>query len=156
MASKQEEKRAANARGEDYGFDEEGGQEDHLVIDEEELMLLREMKDLKRSYRDAYEKLRHVKTQMSDTQNSIDGMKQQIVYEFEKWFGEEFDVPANNVGEIGTFMGSTVLTGGPEGGAVEEMADVDAETFLRARKNIDTLHRAKKLEKQRPAGFKKQ
>ena len=79
------------------------------------------------------------------------------MYEFERWFGEEFDVPVNsNGGEIGTFMGSTVLTGGPEGAAVEEMADVDAETFLRARKNIDTLHRAKKLEKQRPAGFKKQ
>lgn len=37
----------------------------------------------------------------------------------------------------------------------DEMADEDAETFLRAKRHIDTLHKAKKLEKARPTGYKK-
>jgi hypothetical protein len=41
---------------------------DNLVIDEEELSLLREMKDLKRSYRDNYEKLKQAKVAIMDAQ----------------------------------------------------------------------------------------
>ena len=33
--------------------------------------------------------------------------------------------------------------------------DEEAEAYLKAKRNVDTLHRAKKLEKARPAGFKK-
>jgi hypothetical protein len=36
------------------------GNDNAIVIDEEELTLLRELKDLKRGYRDQYEKLRQV------------------------------------------------------------------------------------------------
>lgn len=67
LGQKQDEKRAANARGDDFGFDDDGAGNNELVIDEEELSLLREMKDLKRSYRDTYEKLRQVKTQIVDS-----------------------------------------------------------------------------------------
>jgi hypothetical protein len=152
LAQKQEEKRAANARGEDYGFDDEGaGHDEGLVIDEEELALLREMKDLKRSYRDTYDKLKHVKTNINDSQGNIDGMKQQIVVEFERWYSEEFEAPL----EVNTFMASSMLTGKHEGGMQDEVVDDEAETYLRAKRNIDTLHKAKKLEKQRPPGFKK-
>ena len=153
LSHKHEEKRAADARGEDYGFDDDvGGNE--VVIDEEELALLREMKDLKRNYRDTYEKLRQVKNYIPDTQNNIDNMKQQIVVDFEHWYSEEFDVPAH--GEPNTFMASTVLTNKIDTHMPgDEMADEDAETFLRAKRHIDTLHKAKKLDKQRPAGYKK-
>ena len=67
LISKQEEKRAANARGEDYGFDDEGAGNNDIVIDEEELTNLREMKDLKRNYRETYDKLRQVKSQIVDS-----------------------------------------------------------------------------------------
>ena len=59
------------ARGGDLGQEDYGGYDDasghdgyndspggDVVIDEEELALLREMKDLKRSYRDYFEKLK--------------------------------------------------------------------------------------------------
>jgi hypothetical protein len=80
-------------------------------------------------------------------------MKQQIVIDFERWYAEEFDVPAHG---DHTFMASTVLnnkldTHNPG----DEMADEDAETFLRAKRHIDTLHKAKKMEKARPTGYKK-
>lgn len=113
------------------------------------------MKDLKRSYRDTYDKLKQVKTAINDSQGNIDGMKQQIVVEFERWYSEEFE--AALPGELNTFMASSMLTGKAEGGMLQpdEMVDDEAETYLRAKRNIDTLHKAKKLEKQRPAGFKK-
>jgi len=38
-------------------------------------MLLREMKDLKKSYRENYDKLRQSKISISDSQNNVDGMK---------------------------------------------------------------------------------
>ena len=153
LVQKQEEKRAANARGEDYGFDDDGAGGNEIVIDEEELSLLREMKDLKRSYRDTYEKLRQVKNQIVDSQSNIDNMKQQIVIDFERWYGEEFDMPAHG---DHTFMASTVLTNNIDTHVPgDEMADEDAETFLRAKRNIDTLHKAKKMEKQKPTGYKK-
>ena len=41
------------------------------------------------------------------------------------------------------------------GGAGETIVDEEAEAYLKAKKNVDTLHRAKKLEKMRPNGFKK-
>jgi hypothetical protein len=37
-----------------------------VVIDEEELMYLREMKDFKKSYRESYEKLKQVKVGIQD------------------------------------------------------------------------------------------
>ncbi len=74
LNQKQEEKRAAEARiTGGYGDDDDmdGGftsSPDNLVIDEEELSLLREMKDLKRSYRDNYEKLKQAKVAIMDAQ----------------------------------------------------------------------------------------
>ncbi len=41
-------------------------QQDEVVIDEEELMLLREMKDLKRAYRETYDKLKQAKGGIAD------------------------------------------------------------------------------------------
>jgi kinesin family protein 6/9 len=56
-------------------FDEEGGVHEE-IIDEEELMLLKEMKDLKKGYRDNYDKLKNLKLEVNDLQTNIDNMKQ--------------------------------------------------------------------------------
>jgi kinesin family protein 6/9 len=112
---KQDEKKAAHQRGGDFDDENEmfgtGGGDQGMVIDEEELMLLREMKDLKRSYRDQYEKLRQVKLSINDAQNSVDSMKQQIVIDFERWYSEEFEssIPGDN-GIQQTYMGTTNAT----------------------------------------------
>jgi deoxyadenosine/deoxycytidine kinase len=45
------------------------------IIDEEELMLLKEMKDLKKSYRENYDKLKNIKVDINDIQNTIDNTK---------------------------------------------------------------------------------
>jgi hypothetical protein len=76
------------------------------------------------------------------------------VFDFERWYGEEFEGPA--IGE----MSSTLLTYQGNGGAGAmatdggDMGDEEAEAYLRAKRNVDTLHKAKKLEKMRPGGYK--
>ena len=126
------------------------GTDNAIVLDEEELALLRELKDLKRGYRDQYEKLRQVKVAINDAQGNVDNMKQQIVLDFERWYSEEFEstIPGDH-GIQQTYMGTTVATQEEAGG------DDEADTYLRAKKHIDTLHKAKKYEKAHPTGFKK-
>lgn len=45
------------------------------IIDEEELMLLKEMKDLKKNYRENFDKLKNYKVEVNDIQSNIDSMK---------------------------------------------------------------------------------
>ena len=87
------------------------GTDNAIVIDEEELALLRELKDLKRGSRDQYEKLRQVKVGINDAQGNVDSMKQQIVLDFERWSSEEFEstIPGDQ-GIQQTYMGTTVAT----------------------------------------------
>lgn len=78
LAHKQDEKRAAQQRNGEFDDEQEmfgAGNDNAIVIDEEELALLRELKDLKRSYRDQYEKLRQVKVAINDAQGNVDSMK---------------------------------------------------------------------------------
>ncbi len=72
------------------------------IIDEEELMFLKEMKDLKKNYRDNYDKLKNLKLEVNDIQANIDNLKQQLIGNFETWYAEEFDVGAggNYAGDL--------------------------------------------------------
>ena len=56
------------------GFDDEGGASEE-IIDEEELMLLKEMKDLKRNYKDNYDRFKNLKVEINDLQTNVDGSK---------------------------------------------------------------------------------
>jgi len=77
-------------------------------------------------------------------------MKQQIVIDFERWYNIEFENSGDSTVIQQTYMGTTNVT---QGG--DDAFDDDAETYLRAKRHIDTLHRAKKYEKANPTGFKK-
>lgn len=61
------------------------------IIDEEELMLLKEMKDLKKNYRENYDKLKNYKQEVNDNEINIDNLKQQLIFNFETWYSEEFE-----------------------------------------------------------------
>jgi kinesin family protein 6/9 len=84
LDAKGEEKKAQLKNGADFqgDFDDDimggganGGQIEE-IIDEEELMLLKEMKDLKKNYRENYDKLKNLKVEVNDIQGNIDSMKQ--------------------------------------------------------------------------------
>ena len=82
LDQKQDEKKAQMGgrndefSGDGFGDDDGNGQGNEEIIDEEELMLLKEMKDLKKNYRENYDKLKNYKVEVNDCQSNIDQMKQ--------------------------------------------------------------------------------
>lgn len=49
------------------------------IIDEEELVMLRQMKDLKKTYRDNFTVLKSEKREFSEAQKQIDTIKEQLI-----------------------------------------------------------------------------
>ena len=58
------------------GFEADGGAGEDEVIDEEELNKLKELKDMKKEYRDVFNGLKQTKQETSFTQQAIDNAKQ--------------------------------------------------------------------------------
>lgn len=72
----------------DYELDKEDLDD---VIDEEELVMLREQKDLKRAYRDLFGELKNYKEKSHDSQSQIDILKEKLLICFEKWYDKTFE-----------------------------------------------------------------
>ena len=120
------------------------------IIDEEELVLLRNMKDLKKVYRDNFGKLKNHKMSYQENQTQIDLVKQQLINQFEIWYAQEFEVPgddlvnaynANISNEMDEGQKADSVFGGPAG------IDEEQETYMRAKRKVATLARAKREEK---------
>ena len=119
------------------------------IIDEEELVMLRQMKDLKKVYRDNFSKLKNLKMSYSENQSQIDVVKEQIISHFELWYAQEFEHPAleledaynaNMQHDMKEMKADSVF-----GGSNQE--DDDQQTFMRAKRKVETLARAKRDEK---------
>ena len=136
------------------------------IIDEEELVLLKELKDNKRDYRENFSKLKGLKSELSGLQENINASKNQLIYRFEIWYTEEFEVDSTNqplenvhislkdITEDRNLMSSNddttpnLKAGKVNGETVEEnFDDEDAMTYKRAKMAVDELHRARKFEK---------
>ena len=61
------------------------------VIDEEELQYLKELKELKKNYREAYKALKESKSETSFSQQAIDSLKQKLINTFEEWYSDTFE-----------------------------------------------------------------
>jgi len=64
----------------------EEGQDDTVVIDEEEYAAMTELKKRKSSYRDTFEKLRSGKSKVTDLSASVQGNKERLLEEFDMWY----------------------------------------------------------------------
>lgn len=149
-------------------FEDDVEQEE--IIDEEELIMLREMKDLKRSYRDNFSKLKGVKSDINSLQNNINTSKEQMIIQFENWYVQEFDVTGSDdlpkaelnvdmvMGPERTADHSTReaadtspnfdgTTGKPVKKNDDFLEDEDAAVYRRAKQSVDELHRARKFDK---------
>ncbi|XP_006820140.1 kinesin-like protein KIF9 [Saccoglossus kowalevskii] len=60
------------------------------VIDEEEFMLIKKLKDLKSSYRSDYDELRDVKSEVQYCQKLVDQCRQRLIQEFDTWYSQSF------------------------------------------------------------------
>ncbi|XDV18035.1 hypothetical protein PO909_023819 [Leuciscus waleckii] len=63
------------------------------VMEEAELSLLMQLKELKNRYRQAYEDLRCTKTEVSYCQHLVDRCRTRLLTEFESWYNESFLLP---------------------------------------------------------------
>ena len=63
------------------------------IIDEEELVMLRQMKDLKKTYRDNFTVLKNEKRDFSESQKQVDLIKEQLIAQFEEWYADCFEAP---------------------------------------------------------------
>ena len=137
------------------GFDlEDNEMED--VIDEEELVKLKEVKDLRKRYRAAYKELKELKAETKYTQQGIDSNKEKLIASFEEWYGESFQTESE---------AKKKAEGGPRGGtrsptvvSNEEKADEEEEdqeregvdvdphalAYIRSLKNVKKLNAARK------------
>ena len=127
-------------------FDEPKHEE---IIDEEELVLLKQMKDYKKQYRDSFAKLKEKKMDLANSQREIDVIKEQLISNFEIWYCEEFE--AANASMDNAYNQNMQVEFKPniksEFGD-SNMADEDQVTYMRAKKKVATLATAKRIEKQ--------
>ena len=59
--------------------------------------MLKELKDVKRIYRDNFTKLKGLKQEIASLQANIDASKEQMIFRFENWYADTFEM-----GPIGT------------------------------------------------------
>ncbi len=74
----------------DDAFEEQHHEE---IIDEEELVFLKQMKDSKKQYRDSFSQLKDMKIDLANNQRKIDIVKEQLISSFEDWYNSEFEMP---------------------------------------------------------------
>lgn len=142
------------------------------IIDEQELIKLKEMKELKRQYRDSFLSLKEFKNEATFNQKAIDNAKTQLVNDFEIWYADTFQQPSADSAlgmqsAEGTSVRSTAApkkrSGSPpkiirDPGMDDDVepeareregvdVDNDALAYIRARKNVMTLAAAKKIDK---------
>lgn len=90
---RKEEERKIRLRNEQLRADDMFEEQAEEIIDEEELVMLRKMKDLKKIYRDNFTILKNCKVDYAEGQRQIDTIKEQLISAFEEWYATEFDYP---------------------------------------------------------------
>ena len=60
--------------------------------------MLRELKDLKKEYRENFAKLKEYKADIQVIAQNVNTSKEQMIIKFEQWYQEEFDIPVDKIG----------------------------------------------------------
>ena len=117
------------------------------------------MKQYKREYREAYEKMREERQKLSFNSSSIDNLKLELVNSFEEWYLKTFEDPSANddlqstmhyrsITKRSTADNELKIDREQEGeDESEHGVDPDALAFIKAKRNVVDLHKAKKAER---------
>ena len=113
------------------------------------------MKQHKQEYREKFSVLKNVKAELSDAQMQIDVLKEKLISGFENWYLQEFDAPAGT----GAGLYAAEFGGDQEAASSQDWLkgeasvgaehDEEMQTFMRAKKKVEVLNRARKLDKMR-------
>ena len=87
-----------------------------------------------------------MKIDLSNNQQRIDVIKEQLIEAFEQWYSTEFDMPEG--GMMGAYDHNMESDKEARHETDSNAIDEDQATYMRAKRKVDTLAKAKRLEKQ--------
>lgn len=116
-------------------------QVDEDIIDEEEFALIKDLKELKRGYREKYEILNSIKSDINMISQNLEQTRTTMLAEFEDWIMQKYGEIPGNVAN----MDSNQEASRPAAAELaDEEEDLDAIAYIKAKRNVSNLHKAKK------------
>lgn len=111
--------------------------EEEDIIDEEEFVYIKKMRDLKKQYRVKYDNIKVIKDELTNINRDIEFLRDKTITEFERWYENKYGylpvVREENRPGVKIIQEKS-----------HEDLDQDALAYIKAKKNVQTLHKAKK------------
>ena len=115
------------------------------VIDDEECKLIDQLKDVRKNYKETVEKFKQTKVNINELKNNLDLLKIKYVDSFEMWFYKKYHT---RVEEHELRLAKAKYgVNSKEEEVKEKIHDPEEEAYNNARKKIQSIHKAKRLEK---------
>lgn len=115
------------------------------VIDDEECKLIAQLKDIRSTYKETVEKFKQSKVQINELKNNLDLLKIKYVDSFENWFYRKYHI---RVEEHELRLAKAKYgVNAKEETLKEKVNDPEEEAYNNAKKKIQSIHKAKRMEK---------
>ena len=115
------------------------------VIDDEECKLIDQLKDVRKNYKETVEKFKQTKVNINELKNNLDLLKIKYVDSFEMWFYKKYHI---RVEEHELRLAKAKYgVNSKEEEVKEKIHDPEEEAYNNARKKIQSIHKAKRMEK---------
>ena len=115
------------------------------VIDDEECKLIDQLKDIRKNYKETVEKFKQTKVQINELKNNLELLKIKYVDSFENWFYKKYHIRVEEH-ELRLAKAKYGVNSREEI-TKEKISDPEEEAYNNAKKKIQSIHRAKKMEK---------
>ena len=115
------------------------------VIDDEECKLIDQLKDIRKNYKETVEKFKQTKVQINELKNNLDLLKIKYVDSFENWFYKKYHIRVEEH-ELRLAKAKYGVNSREEI-TKEKISDPEEEAYNNAKKKIQSIHRATKMEK---------
>ena len=115
------------------------------VIDDEECKLIDQLKDIRKNYKETVEKFKQTKVQINELKNNLDLLKIKYVDLFENWFFKKYHI---RVEEHELRLAKAKYgVNAKEETMKEKISDPEEEAYNNAKKKIQSIPKAKRMEK---------
>ena len=115
------------------------------VIDDEECKLIDQLKDIRKNYKETVDKFKQTKVQINELKNNLDLLKIKYVDSFENWFYKKYHI---RVEEHELILAKAKYgVNAKEETMKEKINDPEEEAYNNAKKKIQSIHKAKRMEK---------
>ena len=115
------------------------------VIDDEECKLIDQLKDIRKNYKETVEKFKQTKVHINELKNNLDLLKIKYVDSFENWFYKKYHIRVEEH-ELRLAKAKYGINAKEEV-TKEKIDDPEEEAYNNARKKIQSIHKAKRMEK---------